>query len=105
WSFTTLFGGHVNVAAAANGATASASSTINAGYAPSGAINGDRKGLAWGNGGGWNDGTAGTYPDALQVDFAGPQTIDEVDVFTVQDAFANPIEPVLGMPFTLFGIT
>ncbi len=104
-SFTTLAGGRVNVAAAANGATASASSFYHAGYAPGGAINGDRKGLAWGSGGGWNDATAGTYPDWLEVDFAGSQTINEIDVFTVQDNYANPVEPALGMPFTLYGIT
>src|SRR5262249_42145926 len=48
---------HVNVALAANGATAIASSTNSgsSGFGPSGAINGDRKGLSWGNGGGWND--------------------------------------------------
>ncbi len=106
-SFTTSSssGGHVNVASAANGATATASSFVNSGYSPSGAINGDRKGVAWGNGGGWNDATSGVFPDILQVDFAGPQTIDEIDIFTVQDNFANPAEPTLGMPFTLYGIT
>ncbi len=104
-SFTTAFAGRVNVAAAANGGTASASSSYSAGYGPAGAINGDRKGVAWSNGGGWNDATAGTYPDWLQVDFAGPQTIDEIDVFTVQDNYANPVDPGLGMPFTLYGIT
>src|SRR6185436_19114656 len=101
----TSSGERVNVAAAANGAVASASSTINSSYLPGGAINGDRKGLSWGNGGGWNDGTASTFPDWLQVDFAGPKTINEIDVFTVQDNYPNPIEPALGMPFTLYGIT
>jgi Bacterial Ig domain/F5/8 type C domain len=106
-SFTTASssGGHVNVASAANGATATASSFFNSGYTPAGAINGDRKGVGWGSGGGWNDATASSFPDILQVDFAGPQTIDEIDVFTVQDNYASPAEPALGMPFTLYGIT
>jgi beta-lactamase superfamily II metal-dependent hydrolase len=94
-----------NVAAAANGATASASSFYNSGFPPGGAIDSDRKGLAWANGGGWNDGTDSTFPDWLQVDFAGPETIAEVDVFTVQDDYANPAEPAPGTPFTLYGIT
>src|SRR6185436_2447472 len=105
WSFTTSSGSHINVAAAINGSIASASSTINGLYAPSGANNGDRKGVNWGNGGGWNDATQGTQPDWLQIDFAGPQTIDEIDIFTVQDDYANPVEPALGLPFTLYGIT
>ncbi len=44
-------------------------------------INGDRRGLNWGSGGGWNDGTANGWPDWLEVQFNGPQTIDEIDVF------------------------
>ena len=53
-------GGSVNVALAANGGVASASTTYVApGYAfPVAAVNnGDRAGLNWGNGGGWNDAT------------------------------------------------
>src|SRR5262249_28537707 len=104
WNFTTSVS-YVNVAAAVNGATAIASSTLGNGYAASGVINGDRKGLNWGNGGGWNDGTEKLYPDLVEVDFAGPQTISEIDVFTLQDDFLNPVDPVLGMPFNLYGIT
>ncbi len=105
-SFATAFASRVNVAAAAKGATASASSSIFTNmYEPAGAINGDRKGLLWGNHGGWNDDTPDGYPDWLQVDFAGSQTIDEIDVFTVQDDYAHPVEPALGMPFTLYGLT
>lgn len=105
WSFATSATGRVNVAAAANGAAATASSTINGGYAPAGAINGDRRGTSWGNGGGWNDSSGNVFPDSLQIDFAGTQTISEVDVFTVQDNFAAPVDPVLGMTFSQHGIT
>ncbi len=105
WRSFTTSSGHVNVASAVNGAVATASSSASAEFAPSGVINGDRKGLGWGNGGGWNDGTSGSFPDWLQVDFAGPQTIDEVDVFTLQDFFTNPQEPTLDMLFNLYGIT
>ena len=57
----------INVAQAINGATATASSTYSAGYPESGAINGDRKGLNWGNGGGWNDATAASPPPSDTV--------------------------------------
>jgi hypothetical protein len=49
----------VNVALAANGATVSASSSYGTGFAPSSAINGDRRGAPWGSGGAWVDGTRG----------------------------------------------
>jgi len=59
----------------------------------------------WGSGGGWNDATSGTFPDWLQVEFDGPKSIDEVDVFTNQDNYANPSEPTEGMTFTQYGLT
>jgi subtilisin family serine protease len=96
--------GRVNVALAANGAVAVASSSYSSAYPASGVINGDRKGLQWGNGGGWNDGTANVWPDWLEVQFNGPQTIEEIDVFMVQDAYTSPGEPTLDMTFTNWGI-
>ena len=106
WSFSlTSSGTRVNVAAAANGATVIASSSYSSAYAPSGAINGDRAGANWGTSGGWNDGTAGTYPDWLEVNFAASQTIDEVDVFTVQDNYASPSAPTLSQTFSQYGLT
>jgi hypothetical protein len=61
--------------------------------------------LNWGNGGGWNDADGGTFPDWLQIDFNGSKTIDEINVFTVQDSFSNPSEPDENMTFTQYGIT
>jgi len=94
-----------NVALAQNGAIATASSTFSEGRPASSVINGDRKGLNWGNGGGWTDLTANEYPDWLQVDFPAIQTISEIDVFTIQDNFSNPAEPTLSMTFSQYGIT
>jgi len=102
---TVTSGNRVNVAAATNGATALASSTYDSGYAASGAINGDRKGSSWGNGGGWNDGTPNSFPDWLEVDFAGSQTINEVDVFSVQDNYQAPVEPTPAQTFSYYGLT
>ncbi|MEO7192521.1 MAG: S8 family serine peptidase [Vicinamibacterales bacterium] len=97
--------GRVNVAAAANGASAIGSSTYNSGYAASGAINGDRRGQNWGAGGGWNDATPDSWPDWLEVDFNGAQTIGEIDVFSVQDAYGSPADPTASMTFTQYGLT
>ena len=97
--------GRTNVALATNGAVAVGSSTIESYYGPGGAINGDRKGSPWGNNAGWNDATPNSWPDWLEVDFAGPKTIDEVDVFSVQDNYGSPVEPTAGMTFTQYGLT
>jgi hypothetical protein len=96
--------GRINMALAANGGVATASSTFGGGFPTSGANNGDRRGLAWGAGGGWNDATADVFPDWLEVAFAGPRAVDEVDVFTVQDNYGSPIDPTLSTPFTLYGL-
>src|SRR5215467_8311253 len=95
----------INVALASNGATASASSTFSASYPASATIDGVRKGLNWGAGGGWNDGTNGTWPDWLEVDFPSTKTVSEVDVFTLQDNFSSPSDPTLTMTFSSYGIT
>ena len=67
--------GPLNVAAASNGATATASSTYST-VTPSNANNGDHVGTAsW-----WADDTSNTYPDTLQVEFSGSKTVSEIDL-------------------------
>ena len=86
--------GLTNVASAANGATASASSVYpNYDFSPAGAIDGDRTGLNWEHGGGWADGTRNTYPDWLEVNFGGAKTITQIRVLTLQDGYYNGQEP------------
>jgi uncharacterized membrane protein len=96
--------GRMNMALAANGASATASSIYNGNYSAAGAINGDRKGLNWGAGGGWNDGTSNAYPDWIEVTFSGAKTIDEVSVFSMQDNYTAPVEPTATMTFTSWGL-
>ena len=67
--------------------------------------NGDRLGSNWGAGGGWNDGTVNAYPDWVQIDFSSSQTINEIDVFTLQDNYSTPVTPTLAMTFNQYGIT
>jgi hypothetical protein len=93
-----------NVALASNGGLATASSTYTANYPPAGAINGDRKGMNWGAGGGWNDGTPNASPDWIEVDFNGSKAIDEVDVFSMQDNYSAPVEPTPTLTFTSWGL-
>src|SRR5712691_4709280 len=94
-----------NYALASNGATASASSILNSSFPASGVNNGDRQGTNWGNGGGWADSSSGTFPDWVEVDFNGSKTIDEVDVFTIQDNYSSPSEPTETMTFSAYGLT
>ena len=93
----------LNMALASNGGIATASSILNANYPPSGAINGDRRGLNWGAGGGWNDGTPNAWPDWIEVAFNGPKTIDEINVFSMQDNYTAPVEPTPTMTFASVG--
>jgi YD repeat-containing protein len=92
-----------NVALASNGATASASSSYS-GTAASGTNNGDRRGLNYGQNGTWGGASSG-FPQWLQIDFNGSKTIDEIDVFTLQDAYSSPAEPTEAMTFSLWGLT
>ncbi len=96
--------GRVNVALAANGGNAVASTTDAGNFPASGVINGDRRGLSWGAGGGWQDGTLGVWPDWFEVQFNGPQLIEEIDVFSVQDNYSAPAVPTLSMTFTKYGL-
>jgi hypothetical protein len=89
-----------NVALAANGGVASASSTYSSPFAPANAIDGDRKSGFY-----WNDGTLGSFPDWLEVDFNGTKILTEVDVFSVQDNLQSPVNPTPTMTFTLYGLT
>jgi hypothetical protein len=97
--------GASNVALASNGAIASASSTISAAFPVSAVNNNERAGLNWGNGGGWNDGTGNAFPDWVQINFSGSKTINRVVVYTLQDNYANPVEPSDTLTFSLYGVT
>jgi RHS repeat-associated protein len=105
WSYEGAPPPRTNVALSSNGSVATASSTYS-GYpfSPGATIDGEHKGLNWLNGGGWNDATT-QYPDWLEVDFSGSKTIDEIDVYTVQDNYANPIEPTDTTTFSTYGNT
>ena len=85
----------LDFALALNGGLALASTSHSSGlYLPNGAINGDRTGNNWGSaGGGWADGTRGTYPDSLEVDFSGAKTINEIRVYTLQNNWKTAGEP------------
>jgi len=94
-----------NVAAAALGAVASASSTYSTGYPVAAVNNGDRTGAKWRAGGGWRDATVGVFPDYVQIVFNGQKTIDHVIVYALQDNFARPVEPTNILTFSQYGIT
>ena len=101
----TSGGGMMNVAASANGASASASSYYNSSYGPGAVINGDRAGNNWGNGGGWNSACCGnTFPDWLQINFNGTKSITQAIVYSVQNQYWAPSEPTDTMTFSNYGV-
>jgi F5/8 type C domain len=100
----------VNYALTWNGSTAHASSELDPATRPaSAAINGEELGINWGvdpvNGSGWHSQTANAFPQTLQVDFHADRTIDEIDVFSVQDDYQHPITPDLTTTFQYWGLT
>ena len=97
--------GRFNVALAANGAVATASTTATgSGFTTTGAINGNNRG-PWGNSlEGWNDNTPNVVPDWIQVDFAGSKTIDEISVFSLHDNYTQENTPTETQTFSLYGL-
>lgn len=96
--------GRFNVALAANGAVATASSAHTCcGFSTAGAINGNYRG-PWGQGEGWNDATENAVPDWIQVDFAGTKTIDEISVFSLHDNYTQENTPTETQTFSLYGL-
>ena len=63
---------------------------MRAAYERRSVINGDRNGRAWGAGGGWTDGTYVRSPIGCASILSGAKTIDEIDVFSVQDNVTAP---------------
>lgn len=85
-------------------ASASASSSIGAGFPASSVIDGDRAGYGWGSGGGWNDATRGAFPDTFTVTLARQYSVGRVTVYTLQDSFNSPAEPGPTQTCTGYGV-
>jgi len=85
-----------NFASSALGSIATATNQHASGlYPASGAINGNRTASDWGNGGGWNDGSRGLYPDELEVNFGLARTLNQVRVYTLPNNWQSGSEPTL----------
>lgn len=93
-----------NVAAHENGGMATASTSLGADFLPAAAINGERNGAGWEHRGGWNDNTAGFFPDYLEVGFDTLKSIREISVTTLQDGYLAPLEVTDAMTFSKYGL-
>ncbi len=96
-----------NVALASNGATVSASSTWSYppfSHLPGSVNNGDHRGLNAGYNSNWAS-NGSSLPQWVEVAFNGSKTINQIDVFSVQDNYQNPIEPTESTTFSLYGLT
>lgn len=84
-----------NIAAVANGSTATASSELTTAFPVSAVNDGDRTGFNWGRGGfgsGWADATENEYSiDWVRANFLNGQArrISEIDVYTLRDGFST----------------
>ncbi len=100
---TASTSGSTNVALAGNGGVASASST-NASFSLAAVNNGELTGANL-TSNAWVDDTRDAFPDWVQIDFSGTQTIDHVVVYSVQDNYTSPVTPTDTMTFTTYGVT
>jgi len=98
-------GNGLNVASAAYGGSAVASSVYNSGYPVTNALDGDR--TSWGEGtatgGSWASLSTPTTsaPQTYDVTFSEARKISEVDLFFLQSSYANAIDPYPGQTGTL----
>jgi hypothetical protein len=82
-----------------------ASSTFGSGFPVRAMTDGDRRGVNWGAGGGWADATVDNYPDYVTFTFGNFYYVDRVVLYTVQDDYANPVEPGDDLTFHDYGVT
>ncbi len=64
-------------------AVVTASSEYSSSYPSSSITDGYTHSDQWGSGGGWNDATANTYPDTVDISFSAVQTVDQVRIHTL----------------------
>jgi hypothetical protein len=93
------------VASASHGASATASSEYSAQYPATGVNNGEHNGNDWALGGGWNDATAATFTDNVEINFGVAQTINEIDVYTLKDDYNSGSTVSEATTFSSYGIT
>ena len=95
-----------NVALKEEGATAKASSTRDDQIEPESVIDGSRMPV-WGvrDTDLWTDGTPNSFPDWIEVDFAGARRINWINVFTLPDNYNEPPDPDLKQTFSRYGVT
>lgn len=80
-------------------------SSVLPGYRAASVLTSDPTGRGWGQDGGWNDATAGQFPDTLQVIFREPRRLRQVDVYTLADQWQTLDRVDSGLEFQRFGIT
>lgn len=100
-------GQQINVALATNGGTVTASSQYNSNFPAAAANDGDRFRLYRSDGtyNIWHSAPGISKPDWLEVSFASAKTVTEVDIITMQDDYANAVEPTVEMASVNYGLS
>ncbi len=81
-------------ATAASGKATVRVSSVLSNWTAASLIDGDRSGAAWKQGAGWADSTRESYPDWVEFEFDKVRAIRLVNVFTLQDNYAQAKTPV-----------
>jgi hypothetical protein len=92
-----------NVALAANGAVAAASST-GIGDGPPSSVNNLIDDTRSGANSYWTDDTVDEFPDVVQITFFGNKTIDRIVVYSVQDNYFDGVDPTDTDACTVYGL-
>jgi len=66
-------------------------------------VDGERRGVTWASGGGWQDTTSGIFPDWVEIEFKKPRSIRWINLFTLADNYGSANQITLNTGFTLYG--
>ncbi|NUQ64936.1 MAG: hypothetical protein HUU20_20935 [Pirellulales bacterium] len=80
-------------------------SSVLPGYRPASVLTSDPSGKDWGKDGGWNDATAGQFPDTLEIRFSEPRPVDSIRVFTLADHWQDGPAVDANTEFSQWGVT
>jgi len=80
-------------------------SSVLPGYRAASVLTSDPTGRGWGQDGGWNDATAGQFPDTLEITFQEPRQLRQIDVYTLADQWKTLDRVDAALEFQRYGIT
>jgi alpha-L-rhamnosidase len=80
-------------------------SSVLPGYRAASVFISEPTGRGWGQDGGWNDATAGQFPDTLEIKLREPRRLRQIDVYTLADQWKTLDRVDAPLEFQRYGIT